>query len=497
MCVNFEINLAMRNLIYLLFLVLYSILFWQEGLGINLIIFSLLSLGFLRLESKQTFRKSESLVLLSLILASVSLLLYHSTLSIIVFFLAFSTYLSFLQLGSFSVLEAFVNSFISFFSLRGPLLPEPLLKKAAPSKALLYMRIAILPLLIFFVFFLLFKEGNQIFGQWSDAVFGSFFSYLDGLDMTYLFFLLLGLLLLRWIFKDKRRRFLTLNESNFISRKSKKKGLGSFTNLSLKREYQSAFLLFTMLNLLLFIVNFIDIKWVWFQFYIPESFSLKDFVHEGVGYLIFSLVLSAGLIFYYFRANLNFYPKNGWLRFLAQIWVLQNAVLALSVARRTFYYIGFHGLADRRIAVLVFIAIILFALGLLVYKLSTKRNNSYVLKQSSGFTLAFLAALSLVNWDQRVAVYNLNHGQANEIDVAHYLTLSPRIYPTLYANLERIEYQIERHLENEVRWVYIDSIEEFKTRLDKRKEQFLLTERRQSWRSWNYADAQAIRELKL
>jgi hypothetical protein len=185
------------------------------------------------------------------------------------------------------------------------------------------------------------------------------------------------------------------------------------------------------------------------------------------------------------------------LKFLAQLWLLQNAILALSVARRTFYYIGFHGLANRRLAVIVLISIILVCLGLLVYKLATNRNNSFVFRQSSAFVLLFFAMLSLVNWDQRVAHYNIQHGQANEIDVANYLNLSPRVFPYLYDNLDRIAYQIEKHQENEVRWVNVNSIAEFEERLNLKKEGFIAREKKQSWRSWNYAEAEAFQKLKL
>jgi hypothetical protein len=487
----------MRNVVYILCLVFYSVLFWQEGLGINLLIFSFLSLGYLRITLKINFRKGEILILVSLIMGSIGLLFFHSAISIVVFFAAFVCYLAYLQAGSYSVLEAFVNSFISLFSLRTSLLPQALFNRSIPKRVYLYLRIAFLPLVVFFVFFSLFMEGNKIFRDWAHEAFGSFFGFLDQLDTSYLFFLALGLFILRGLFKQARKPFLKLSKTSFLERGLKKSIPKHFKTLSLKKEYLSAVLLFLMLNLLLLVINFIDIKWVWFQFYLPESFSLKEFVHEGVGYLLVSLLFSTSLVFYYFRANLNFYPKSRLLKFLAQLWLLQNAILALSVARRTFYYIGFHGLANRRLAVIVLISIILVCLGLLVYKLATNRNNSFVFRQSSAFVLLFFAMLSLVNWDQRVAHYNIQHGQANEIDVANYLNLSPRVFPYLYDNLDRIAYQIEKHQENEVRWVNVNSVAEFEERLNLKKEGFIAREKKQSWRSWNYAEAEAFQKLKL
>ena len=115
-----------------------------------------------------------------------------------------------------------------------------------------------------------------------------------------------------------------------------------------------ALIVFTLLNLLLLVVNVLDINWIWFDFEVPLEFSLKQFVHEGTYLLIFSILLSMMLVLYFFRSSLNFYPKKKALVVLGKIWIIQNMVLAFSVFIRNYHYIDYHGLAGKRIGVIAF-----------------------------------------------------------------------------------------------------------------------------------------------
>src|SRR5690606_12977260 len=106
-------------------------------------------------------------------------------------------------------------------------------------------------------------------------------------------------------------------------------------------EYRSAVLLFFGLNGLLAFLNFMDIYWVWFNFKWEGQF-LKDFVHQGTYMLILSIVISIGLVIYYFRRNLNFFQRNRRLKYLTYLWLGQNALLAVSVFIRNGYYISYY-----------------------------------------------------------------------------------------------------------------------------------------------------------
>ena len=486
------------NLLFTLCLILFHFLFWKEGMGINLCLFASLLLAYQKVTHQSPFKLSELLYLIPFSLAAIGVVLVNTSVSVVVLVLSFATYSGYLHNQQSSVLENFFSGAISFFSLRQPIFPQAILKERGRKPAgLVYMRIALLPLLLFIVFFALFHAGNAIFRDWSNAAFGNFFSFLDRLDYTYFFFIIFGLLITRWAFLKLRKQPLVLQSGNFLKRKWEPlKTKRHFKTLALKHEYLSALLAFGSLNLLLLAINIIDIKWVWFQFYVPEQFSLKDFVHEGVGWLLVSLILSAALVFFFFRKNLNFFPDKGWLKALAIAWVLQNLILTVSVAIRTFHYIGFHGLASKRITLLLFLSIVAVALVSLAVKVYQKRNAAFTVRWVSAYSLLLFGLCSVINWDALIARVNLNHGMANEIDVDNYLDLNPQVFPTLYANLDRIEYQIERHNTNEVRWINYTSMERFKEALDHRAKAYLRQQQSLGVASWNYADAEASHALK-
>ena len=71
----------------------------------------------------------------------------------------------------------------------------------------------------------------------------------------------------------------------------------------------------------------------------------------------------------------------------------------------------------------------------------------------------------------------------------------PRVYSSLYRLLDRIETQINRHQQNEVRWSSVESIEAFKEVLDRRRDYFLKHHPEQGFGSWNYAEERAYRQL--
>ena len=180
-----------------------------------------------------------------------------------------------------------------------------------------------------------------------EAFFEWFFENIEvALFMTFLF----GFLISNYFFLGKPFTSITKedeNSSDNLSRK-RKKSISKFKNTALKTEYTSAIILFTLLNILILIINLIDIWWVWFNFE-WEGEYLKQFVHEGTYLLILSIIISLAISIYYFRGNINFLKNNTLLKYLAFAWLAQNAILTISVGIRNFWYINYFSLAYLRI----------------------------------------------------------------------------------------------------------------------------------------------------
>ncbi len=478
------------------FLWSYHLLFWQEAMGLNLVTFGFILLSVAYLKNRPLKLKPIHYYLLALTLANATAVVWLNTLfsNTLFVLLALATCGSF-QLKHASVLEGFTNGILNLFNPRQGVIPGLALPVHTPkSKGALYLRLSIIPLIIFIMYIMLFSAGNSIFNAWGEQFFSSIGHLFKNWSAEYAFFILLGIIITRWALRSNWIQSIRLKAYNPLQRKTGSRK--TFRNMGLKHEYLTAFILLILLNVLFLVVNIIDIRWVWFQFYVPAEFSLKGFVHEGVGWLIFTLLVSMSLILFYFRGNLNFYQDNYRVKALTYFWIFQNVILAFSVVLRTLYYTGFHGLAPGRIGVLLFLSIVLFGLGSLAWKIRYRYNSAFVLRVNTLFVAGILGISALLPWNRIILEHNLTHGNINEIDVDYYLDLDPQVYPLVYENLDRIAEQIKGHQKNKVTWINFKTIEEFKESLEWRTGNYLEKRNKRSLASWTYADQQAVRALK-
>jgi hypothetical protein len=485
-----------RNiLIFIGALFLYHYLFWEQAGGLNLVVFSWLMVGIGRWQAQGNFTQTDVLFGLLILSASWAWFTIHSALS--AFGLIFSSlaYISFSAYRLSSVFEVLVNSPALFLRLKNDnILPTPIKSKLS-GKWAFALQVSLVPLLIYAIFYGALMAGNSVLRSWSENYLSQLVEWLDAISPSYLLFILFGFFLLRGAFAGRLKSWFQLGDSGPLS--PGKEAIAEAEKQALKRSYWSALIILVSLNGLFLIANYIDVRWVWFQFDLPAGFSLKEFVHDGVGWLIFSLVLSASVLLFYFRAALNFHPNSKLLRSLAIAWVVQNIILAISVVLRTLYYIGFHGLAYGRLAVLLWLSVVILGMVLLIVKLATKRANSFIYRHVSNYSMLLLVLAGLVDWDKRIVRYNLDHPQANEIDVDGYLSLSPRVYPILFDEIEKVQKQINKHAHNEVRWISYENIEDFKDQLERQSKAYLRREAEQQWPAFNWADNKTSQALAL
>lgn len=484
----------MRNAIFFLLWGLFYLFFWQEAFGLNLVVFALLLQFTARLffGAEGLILKREWPYILAFALSAYGVLMLNSALSLTSFILINIGYLSFIWQAQLSVGEHFVNGLIRGFNIKQYLLPQRFGKGPRVAASFFSLvKLSLVPLILFMVFFGLFRAGNPIFRNWSNG----FKALIDQLfaDFSWALFwlMILGFLVLRMVFLSGKSWPLRFKVGDDLIRSKKAQSKRRFKINALRREYKMALLVFASLNILLLCLNSIDIPSFWFGFEMPEGFSLKEFLHEGVAFLMISLILAAAVVFYFFRKNINFYPHNKLLTVLAKLWIIQNGILSISVILRTAYYIDFHGLANGRIAVLSVMTVVLYSLFLLYQKVNAIRSHAYVFKKVSLYVMFLLAGMSAWDWDSSTARYNLAHGQINEIDVDNYLDLHPRVYPLIYAQLDRVEVQIKAHANNERRWINYQDLDAFRKALDRRRDHYLKQEQKQGIWSWNWADQRA------
>lgn len=401
------------------------------------------------------------------------------------------------------VFHGLLQAIIAFLSTprRLRLAPSSLEEPVGRANPWRLLRAGFIPLLVTGIFVSLYQGGNPRFGQVTASLFDSIADLLHDLLSPRFFFFILGAMVSATIVRRLTsgslvRRESLLSDELARRRTRRPRWMPPAALNPLNRERQAGMIMLVMLNTVLLVVNLIDIHWIWFGFSIPEGFSLKQFVHEGTWMLIASIILGMLLLLHLFRGNLNFHPHNKGLKTLALMWVGQNFILGISVFLRNWHYISFHGLAYKRIGVMVFLLLVLVGLATMFRKVRDRRSLFYLARVNGWAWFVVLVALTPVDWDSTIVRYNLQHDNPGEIDIDNYLAMSDKVLPLLYANLDKVEKQMAQHRHNRVRWVDHLDPAQFRRDLDFKRSRFEKRVAAQRWQESNLADRRTWAALK-
>lgn len=471
---------------------LFNAIFWEEDFGINLLIFSSLVMFILAffLFPESIRKRNVQIVVVLTLVSGLMVVVHNSVISKLGHLASFFLMIGFMQENrSKTLLEAALQYIINFFTT---FLEAPRLLQRA-SEAVFgenkYAKfisrnlvLAIVPMLVFGLFFLIFFNANPIFNE---LVNNSWLYIIDLFSLTFdeasfgrvIFFLFATYLtfsiLFDWGLAKNLLKLFPLNEYIIPTEEVSEQESNYQRN-----EYKIALMLIGSVNVLLLIINIIDINFLWLSFDYSQAGNLSKLVHEGTGTLILSIFLSIAILLYYFRKDLNFYQNNKLLKSLAYAWIVQNVILIVSVSLRNYYYIDFYGLTHLRIGVGVFLLITLIGLCTLWIKIKDLKSFFYMFRANTWAIYVVWMGLTLVNWDVLIARYNLSHTFKNGVDYNYLLTLSDKTLPVIYENRTKLPSEANQN------WL-VGRIE----RYFKRQEGY-------TWCSWNFADEAAIETLK-
>lgn len=472
---------------------MFFFLFWNENLGINAMIYVLLACSVsVCLNIKRMKEPVVFLSLLLVILAVFNLLYANSSLSIILLFITFFSFFSYFHLSGlksfyYALLCAAQNTFTSVLDFSSQFLKIKRAKAGvfAPSKKL---KLLVIPLVITIFFCVIYSFSNPIIGNYLEEIFTSFFNFIERLFYDFSlgalgFFLFGTWFSIMLLFYDTKSSLVAsdLTQPNRLHRARNKRK--KFAILDLLQEFRIAILTLGLLNVLLLFVNAIDVQSVWINYEVISASQLSGEVHEGTYLLIFSILISIGIIVYYFRGNLNFYRKNAGLKLLAYLWLGQNMILACSTAIKCWYYVENYGLTYKRIGVLIFLIIVVSGLVLVVVKIGYKKTSYFLFRYTALVAVVLMSLSSSVNWDYQIVQYNLSQ-PLDQIDLDYALSFSEKSLPALkdfsckYADDECSIIRSWNHLH----------LDDFSAHLKKRITVFKQNQAAYSWLSWNYAD---------
>ena len=483
--------------------ILFNFIFWNEMMGLNILIFAIFlvaSLWFLNKES--FFERKVQVATGGVLLSALMVVLHNSLFSKFIHILSIPILIGFVQARTlrFIGLASFLyvaNLVQVPFHLTQQMKKIPIVGRH--KNLFTYLRIAFFALLILPIFYSIYYNANPSFAELADGFWEKLFEFLS-FDWNFerVGFFLLGLFLTGaalWKHTltnpEKLETYCPdeLNPNDFQER-----GKFNIFNISLDDRYRTGITLLISLNALILLNNILDFQHVWLGSALTRSPSeLKQYVHEGTYLLIWGILLAIAVLTYLFWGALNFHPKAAILRGLGLAWLAQNAFLALSVGCRNWQYIDHCGLAYKRIGVFIFLTLTLFGLYFMYLKIKEKRSFFFVMRRVMWAFYGVLLAACFINWDVFITKYNIETPvKTGIIDVRFLLEdVSAKNLPLLYENQDILKTHFAKISDGSK-----ERMGSFDSMYNAKKNRFLQEQNAYSWLSWNYAHSKIWQFLK-
>ncbi len=473
----------------------YSYLFYQQTAGINYLVFNLLFVLLLLIRNRDLLLKRKWAWALGLCLtSSIGILLTSSSLSII----ANCVSLLLLSALSFSIKTSSVFSFIfSIYSLLSSTVwvVIDLVARVAAAKGTMehsaknksYKAIAILAVFVLcLMFFGLYKNANPLFAENTKWI------NLDFISFSWMVFTLGGFFLVYALFYHKTIDSIEVWE-NGLSRSN-----SEFKSEKLKQTETERFggmLLFIFLNLMLVVLNVGDITTIWFHAALPKGVTHTDFVHNGVGMIILSILIATALIMFLFRKKDEQGKHTKLIKILVYLWIFQNLIMLFSTTIRNQIYIHDFNFTYKRIGVYVWLFLAAVGLVITFIKVMNERSNWFLIKNNFAVWFTVLCLASLPNWDILITRYNLANKPLKDVDLYYLFSLSDSNIPELLAVTKDPDFaRVKDKLKN-YRGANVYYYDENYMSLLHQKIRHYMRYYNADWQSWDLVDQRNIKTL--
>lgn len=392
-------------------LVVFDILFYQQVPGINVSIFGVVLVLFSIVKKpKLIYNKAWIVVAFVSLLAAALVGTYGDVLSLFACIISFSLLASHLAEKRSSIGVAlsgmaftYVRSpFIFFKIIRVQLIRWQHEKK---NQGFLKAGVIAVTFVVVLIFFFIYRSSSLLFYNLTQKI------NLDFISFFFICFTINGLLM---IIAFKHYAPIRLLEA--ILDKPGKRIAYQQPQTEDEKEWNlmeqfTGIVLLTSLNALLIVVNILDVSYL-VNRQLPQGVTYADFIHQGVGMLIVSIILAISIILYFFRNALNF-SNHRWLKVMAYGWVTQNLFMVVSNVSRNFMYIEAYGLTEKRIGVYFYLLLAAIGLVTTLIKIFRKQSNAYLVRSTSMVFFAVLLAACMVNWDNVITRHDLLRSDAN------------------------------------------------------------------------------------
>lgn len=471
---------------------IYSYLFYHQNAGINFLLFNLMLMCILLIRDNTLVKNKRWLLASAMcLISSISIFVNSSALAIIANIFS----LVLLSAFSFRRTTSWIFSFLFSWYSVGTSIVQVLIdastrarqsteKESRGSKSYRLVS-ALVVVLLGILFFVLYQRSNPLFEKNTEWISFNFISF------PWIIFTAAGFFIIYGLFYHKTIVQVDLWEQS----------LGSFNKtgdpakaIYHRVELSSGIALFSLLNLMLLVLNAGDVSTIWLNGALPKGVSQSDFVHDGVELIILSIVIAATLIMFLFRRNFSTIQGYPAIRWLVYIWILQNLIMLFSTAWRNHIYIHDYNLTHKRIGVYAWIILAMIGLILILIKVKSERSNWFLVNANFTCWLLFLTLGSTINWDVWITRYNLRNKPITQVDFRYLFSLSDSNIPELMELARRKDFvQVNGAIKEFPEFNQTKAVT-FRY-LMKRKVSHYLKDYVSDWQSWDLRDKRIMNSL--
>ncbi|MEI7597183.1 MAG: DUF4153 domain-containing protein [Bacteroidota bacterium] len=424
-----------KDLCLIIATAIYSFLFYRQSAGINFLLFSIV-LTIMQIVLSPNWKTNKKIIVAAIasILSGVSVMLYGNTLAVISNITSLSMLVAFSTTNRNSIISASINTVYSYASSFIYIMIDWVDRshkrkneknENAPKNSISKVWFFVIPIFLFIVFFIFYQNSNPIFKDFTKKI------NLDFISLSWINFTFWGFVWLYGYFYFRNIGFVNsweIKENNLTLEElpeDKDTFWGRILNLQNKNMIGLSTLI--MLNLLLFIVNILDVQYIWIQQNLPARLTFAEFIHNGIGTLILSIIMAIIIILVLFKGKINFFEQNKTIKMLAYIWIAQNIILIISNLLKNQMYIEVFGFTYKRIGVYIWLIMALGGLISTIYKIYAVKSNWFLFRANGWIGFSVLVVASLFNWDMLIVKYNLTKSESP--DKSYILELSPEVLP--------------------------------------------------------------------
>lgn len=394
---------------------LFTLLFYNEDLGLNWAIFGLVQIGLICYFFKEKLVKRLHLVLvITSILSCFAFAWYGDfpsflAMALSVVFLQFKT-----QEPNLKLLQVFPLVIVNGLASLGRILmfsqyiPKRKVNNSFAKQLIAYF---IIPAVFLGLFLIVYSFGSDHFS----AMFTDYYLDIDAWQAFVLSALGFYISFTFWNYWIPEVCY-QKNEllANDFKEEVKTENKNSFSFLDIDFERKSGEITLFLLNALL-IVFIVTYNYEQF-FEIVEKSKLSSDTHERVRAVIFSIIMAIGVILFYFKGGFNFDEKAHNLKKMAKIWIVLNAVLVVSTIIKNSEYVLYFGLTYKRLGVYAFLILAIIGLLISYIKISRQKTNAFLFNRMLWYFYGTILLCSFVNWGNLITRYNIAVNKGIESD---------------------------------------------------------------------------------